>query len=389
MKYFKWYLGAFYYFLISITTSYAIDFKLPSTSFLSENFTYSNQPLLDISLEIKKIPKSRYRSGDDKIFNPVVILASTNSHGTGIILSDKFVNDLRLTNRYPNFKHFIITTLNVVNENSEFSASFVANLFSRDDQLASSLVKILNVDSEKNLALLGVYSKPDYIVGTRFSREPELVIGMNIQAVGHPDDALWTFTRGYVTDLHENFTGQLGSIHISADLIITQTPFFPGAGSPLYDMKGEVIGINCFRSNSLSNLNISISSSDMFDFLESSPSLISSMDPATSLLLNPIDYAQEILRAKLIRKANDEDRILYYLSTLLDGSINLLGVSDSNNKFEFFAVSTNGNFFDMFFHIDHHHSSAYFAVSYDSDGDGISDFEGWDFDGDLTVDYLF
>ena len=75
-----------------------------------------------------------------------------------------------------------------------------------------------------------------------------LFVGADVHAIGHPFGEDWTYTRGYVSQLRDQYgwKSDLGKHHV-ADVIQTQTPINPGnSGGPLFSEIGEVVGVTTF-----------------------------------------------------------------------------------------------------------------------------------------------
>jgi S1-C subfamily serine protease len=94
---------------------------------------------------------------------------------------------------------------------------------------------ILSVDTKRDLALLKIdaytpwYSKTAY-PGT-------LKVGQEVLTVGHPFNFNWTVTHGIISALNRD--------NFQYNLMQTNAAINPGnSGGPLFNLKGEVVGIN-------------------------------------------------------------------------------------------------------------------------------------------------
>ena len=66
---------------------------------------------------------------------------------------------------------------------------------------------------------------------------------MDVFAIGHPEQLVWSFTDGSISRIRKNFKWEYGDHEMKADVIQTQTPInFGNSGGPLFNVKGELIG---------------------------------------------------------------------------------------------------------------------------------------------------
>ena len=98
-------------------------------------------------------------------------------------------------------------------------------------------------------------------------------VGTDVHAIGHPTGQIWTYTKGYISQIRPGFEwGTSGRDYKHrATVIQTQTPINPGnSGGPLLSDEGKLIGVNSFKSKDGEGLNFAVSAKDVESFLESS-----------------------------------------------------------------------------------------------------------------------
>ena len=139
------------------------------------------------------------------------------------------------------------------------------------DSYKANLVKI---NKTKDLAMIEVVGLPLKVSPVIFGNFSKIKPGQNSFAIGHPNELLWTFTSGMVSQVRPNYNWKYkGSIH-KANVIQTQASINPGnSGGPLFNKNKELIGVNTFTSEG-ENLNFAIAVDDVVKFLNEKPKSI-------------------------------------------------------------------------------------------------------------------
>ena len=109
--------------------------------------------------------------------------------------------------------------------------------------------QVKKIDKRRDLALLKINTPPKNLSYMKLGNSSNLDVGQDVHAIGHPKGEIWTYTKGFVSQIRSNYkwTSQEGSTH-RATVVQTQTPISPGSsGGPLFDDKGDLIGINSFQ----------------------------------------------------------------------------------------------------------------------------------------------
>lgn len=118
--------------------------------------------------------------------------------------------------------------------------------------------KLLYSDKDKDLALLKIDAHTSYAV----LMTEELQIGEEVMAVGNPEGLEFSVTHGIVSYVDRN---------VDEPYTFTQTdaPINPGnSGGPLFNLKGELVGINSLKISDTDGLGFAISPTTIKDFLD-------------------------------------------------------------------------------------------------------------------------
>jgi S1-C subfamily serine protease len=137
-------------------------------------------------------------------------------------------------------------------------------IWARDTSGASYKVKVVGLETYRDLALLetSIQHKVFAHLGEK------ILIGERVYAVGHPLGLEYTVTSGIVSQLNRSvppLTGKFTQIDAAIN---------PGnSGGPLFNMKGELVGINSMIMTpcwfgSFSGIALSVSPNDIHAFFE-------------------------------------------------------------------------------------------------------------------------
>lgn len=128
--------------------------------------------------------------------------------------------------------------------------------------------KVVYANKTKDLALIKVNGLPNNIKVIQLADNRDLKIGDDVYAIGHPAGLPWSFTKGLVSQIRNNFKWGYDKTNCcEAKVIQTQTPINPGnSGGPLFNTDGKVVGINTYKTKG-ENLNFAVSADDARDFI--------------------------------------------------------------------------------------------------------------------------
>jgi S1-C subfamily serine protease len=78
--------------------------------------------------------------------------------------------------------------------------------------------------------------------------EKDIAVGADVNAIGHPENLRWSYTKGIISQIRNGFAwSDESKIKHHADVIQTQTPINPGnSGGPVLSDDGKLIGVNTF-----------------------------------------------------------------------------------------------------------------------------------------------
>ncbi|HLH89627.1 MAG TPA: serine protease [Xanthobacteraceae bacterium] len=141
---------------------------------------------------------------------------------------------------------------------------------------------VVKTDATHDLALLRLTMMPKGIKPLELGSPSEIQVGADVHAIGHPSGEAWTYTRGLISQIRNDFKwqGKDDPNKHRADVIQTQTPISPGnSGGPLIGDSGRILGVNSFKDTEGENLNFAISVVDIAPFVGA----LSAPAPATSV----------------------------------------------------------------------------------------------------------
>ena len=217
-----------------------------------------------ISKNKNRPPRTKFKGASEDIYKDyaksVVFIGNRkkNTSGSGFVINHKGKK--------------IITNWHVV----EGSKSVKVWLKPKDlvaeqymlDNLDSYEARVVKIDREKDLALLEVVGLPNDIKPVSLGNFKDVNIGETVFAIGHPDDLIWSFSSGMVSQLRPNYKWRYKNSYHFADVIQTQTPINPGnSGGPLFNKDKKLVGVNTFTKEG-ENLNFAISVNNMVEFLK-------------------------------------------------------------------------------------------------------------------------
>ncbi|NQU76090.1 MAG: trypsin-like peptidase domain-containing protein [Planctomycetes bacterium] len=112
-------------------------------------------------------------------------------------------------------------------------------------------VKIVALNPFVDLALLKIQAEGETFKYAYLGQTTELKVGQDVFAIGNPLGLTRTVSQGIVSTTNRNFEGQL--------YVQTTTAINPGnSGGPLFNLKGEVIGVTSMGYLFLGGLNFAI-----------------------------------------------------------------------------------------------------------------------------------
>lgn len=187
----------------------------------------------------------------DRTANAVVLIADAGGgQGSGVVISRA--------------EGFIVTNWHVIQNARQLAVFFKPPAGITVEPASMYVPEIVRVDRDADLAILRVRGMPDHVVELPLGDIAEVRVGADVHAIGHPSGELWTYTRGFVSQVRPGYQWQTESGRHAATVIQTQTPINPGnSGGPLMDEDGRVVGINTFVRAQTQGINYAVSVADL------------------------------------------------------------------------------------------------------------------------------
>ena len=105
--------------------------------------------------------------------------------------------------------------------------------------------RVLGTDPDSDLAALHIDTPTGYLTSLSQGDSDQLQVGQIVVTMGNPFGQGFTMTRGIISALGRTIPGDDTSPYKIPSAIQTDAPINPGnSGGPLFDRKGNVIGIN-------------------------------------------------------------------------------------------------------------------------------------------------
>ena len=197
--------------------------------------------------------------------------------------------------------------------------------------------RVLKVDQVADLALIKIISPKKSVKPLSLAQRAPM-IGEDVSAIGHPLGYSWSYTKGIVTGVRDQHSWQYDTgFQHSAKVIQTQTPINPGnSGGPLFNEKGEIIGVNSFKSGGEA-VNFAVSTDSVREFLDSSESRYAPRIPGTMAYAElTADCEAEVIGESWLSK--DKEHVLTGFDITCDSNIDLImyyPTGDGITKYEF------------------------------------------------------
>ena len=142
----------------------------------------------------------------------------------------------------------VITNWHVVKDSPEVVVVFKPKDSAELKKELAFTAKVIKINKICDLALLKINTPPKNLPHFQLGASKALSVGMDVHAIGHPNGEIWTYTKGFISQIRDGYewTTKDNFVH-RANVIQTQTPINPGnSGGPLFDNQGRLVGINSF-----------------------------------------------------------------------------------------------------------------------------------------------
>ena len=183
-----------------------------------------------------RLPRGTIEAKSEKFGEAVVMVTTPNGLGSGFIISPD---------------GYLITNYHVVTGETRIKITVFARGEKGYEQTHYKKVKIIALNPYVDLALLKIQADKKSFKYTYLGSMKEVAVGKQVFAIGNPLGLTRTVSQGIVSTKNRNFQGRL--------YIQTTTDVNPGnSGGPLFNLKGEVIGVTSMGYLFLSGLNFAI-----------------------------------------------------------------------------------------------------------------------------------
>ena len=375
--------------LILVSSGVNAQEIIDSSAFLDEGGLA--QPLLEERLSLRGKKRRAYRGGKEGLLNNTVSIRVKGSSGAGVVLDDASAQKIlpMFGKHFLSDKRLIVTNFHVIHSGEAPMVMFIPADGLELETSEIAYASVVSTVPEKDLALLLVNARPAHVTGVSLASVSRTNIGDDVEAVGHPGGQMWTYTRGYISQVRANYEWSYDEKFIlKADVVQTQTPISAGnSGGPLFNREGKLVGINTLiRAGQ--NLNFAVSTSE-FEHLANGSEQVEVMKSVRG------QFGWDEFPQLMQKKYREVDR-----GKLPSGYEYQKFVSIADPSIAFRAIYKERSALHRIFqtkkhaqgtlHVElnpnHTNSNAWYKATVRQGKKVIS--QGWDFDGDFVIDYL-
>jgi S1-C subfamily serine protease len=203
-------------------------------------------------------PRPKYKGAPEDIYekfaNSVVYIENRKDNGSG---SGFVINHNGLK---------IITNWHVVETATDVKICLKTENLNRVCNTDYYTGKVVKRNKQKDLAMIEVKGLPSNLKPVKYGNFKNVKVGQTAFAIGHPDDYVWTFTDGRVSQKWPNHKWRYESSRHFANVIQTNVDINPGnSGGPLFNKDKELIGVNAYTFDSKYSFAISVD--DLVEFI--------------------------------------------------------------------------------------------------------------------------
>jgi S1-C subfamily serine protease len=243
--------------------------------------------------------------------------------------------------------------------------------------------RVIRVDEVTDLALIRVTAVPPAVTPINLANLSDAEVGADVHAIGHPTGEAWTYTKGVISQIRQNYSWSSESKKAHrATVIQTQTPINPGnSGGPLFLDDGRLVGVNSFKAQGEA-LNFAVSVADVKEFLSASS------DRLAAAASSKTQTQGKCEASKIYSGANEKETATVVGWDLnCDGKVDLEVRTPKDVKLPIsWVFDRNNDSRPDLVVFDFKHKS-YFEMSFhDVDYDGKWDLIGWHKDGAMEAE---
>lgn len=331
--------------------------------------------------ELEEVKNARFSDNTPRVRGPkeneiagkgapgVVYIQTTDSLGSGSILS---ADGLILTN-YHVVQGFqtVSVHLHPIGDPVIDPANFL-------------LAEVIKIDDLTDLALIKIVQPPEDLTVLEISTTGNPAIGDDVHAIGHPNADLWTYSRGYVSQVRPDYEfGDFG-FNKYARIIQAQIPISPGnSGGPLLDENLKIVGVNSFVPIDpiYRGMSYAVAATEVNDFVSREGDRFLPGNLESLVRPNPrkLEHAD--------RDNNGFSEVVYLDNTATGRFDTILVDEDENGIVDFVIIDRNENGLpDGVRRREDCDGESAFVWYFDNDENGTDDIRGCDLDRDGIVD---
>lgn len=243
---------------------------------------------------------------------------------------------------------YIITSWHLVRNQSHFIAwgyNKNYNQFSDLNPALHASASVFSINKSKDLALLKLDHFVEGMRPVQFANPISINIAQDAFSIGHPENFIWSFSKGIISQIRNNYTWKIEGFEFKSDVIQSQTHVSPGnSGGPMFNYLGDLIGIHSFRSIN-SDINFAINISEVSSFIQDNIKLKTNSKSNSTVGFNRFINSD----INFIDLSNKNELSYFTIDTNLDNKIDIkVFDKDENGSFEYFLFDEN---FDGIFDI--------------------------------------
>lgn len=183
----------------------------------------------------------------DRFAEAVVMVSSPGGQGSGFMVNER---------------GYLVTNYHVIENETLIKVTVFHKAPSGFEQQSYKKVRIVAFNPFVDLALLKIEEAEQPFKHVYLGRIDQLTVGQTCFAIGNPMGLTRTVSQGIVSSANRNYDGQL--------YVQTTTDINPGnSGGPLFNLRGEVIGVTSMGYLFLGGLNFAIPVDVVQRFIES------------------------------------------------------------------------------------------------------------------------
>jgi len=172
----------------------------------------------------------------DRFAEAVVMVSSPGGQGSGFMLNEK---------------GYLVTNYHVIENETLIKVTVFQKAPGGFEQQSYKKVRIIAFNPFVDLALLKIEEAEQPFQHVYLGRIAQLAVGQTCFAVGNPLGLTRTVSQGIVSSVNRNYDGRL-YVQTTADIN-------PGnSGGPLFNLRGEVIGVTSMGYRFLGGLNFAV-----------------------------------------------------------------------------------------------------------------------------------